>query len=163
MDVDRIFSCGEYLPEDHGQGAHYRYDPRPPGAPNPLIDKKEFRLCLRTCENPCMWSYLPGYKHRCSRHRSNSHRWKRIPGRLFAFDPRAAQPEDIAYGLEAVHVVSMPLVFFYHSCLFLALVGFAIWWLKTHPNDLQNAFIPLMVCIGIVSPFWVHLGKKQEI
>lgn len=163
MNPDRIYCCGEYLPEDHGHEAHYQYHPRPPRVKNPLIGKQEFTRCLRTCESFCLWSYLPGFKHRCSRHHGDSHKWKRIPSRTSAaFDPKAAQPGEVAYGLEAVHVLSFPMVFFYHSVSILAWFGFWIWWLEGHPNDLQNASVPMMVFLGIIASFWVLPGRKRD-
>lgn len=155
MNIDLIFCREESLPEDHGHEAHYEYYPRPPHVKNPPITKEEFKKYLRTCGRSCVWSSLPFFKHRCSRLHNNSHKWKRIPRKKAEFDTKAGEPGDVAFGIEAVYVLSFPIVFVYHSLLLLALFGFWLWWLKHHPDDLQNASVPTMVFLGIVGSFWL--------
>lgn len=160
MNIDRIYCCGEHLPEDHHREAQYH--PRPPVAKKPPIGKQEFMRYLRTCGTCCLWSYLPISKHRCSRPHTDSHKWKRIPRKISLFDTKEAQPENVAYGLEAVHVLSFPMIFIYHTLSILAWFGFWVWWLKLHPYDLQNASVPMIVFLGIVSSFWVLPGRKKD-
>ncbi|KAG4429355.1 hypothetical protein IFR05_015162 [Cadophora sp. M221] len=51
IDVEQVYSSGEALPDDYGYTSHYEYDPRPPRAKNPLIDRKLFSICLKACDN----------------------------------------------------------------------------------------------------------------
>lgn len=155
MNVDRVYCCGEALPEDHGHEAHYEYHPRPPRVKNPLIQKYEFKRYLNTCESFCPWSYIPILKHKCARLHKDSHIWMRIPRKKSEFDIMAGNPGDLAYGIEAVYALSFPIIFIYHMLSILAWSGFWVWWLKTHPNDLQNASIPTMAYLAILASFWV--------
>jgi hypothetical protein len=163
MNVGHVFCCGESLPEDHGHEAHYEYHPRPPDVKNPPIKKNEFKRYIRTCGPFCLWSYLPVLKHRCSRPHKDSHKWKRIPRKSAEFDTKVGQPGEVAYGIEAVYVLSFPIVFIYHTMSILAWSGFWIWWLRDRPNDLQNASIPTMVFLGIVASFWALPGHRNDI
>ncbi|KAH3951285.1 hypothetical protein HBH98_084360 [Parastagonospora nodorum] len=163
MNTDRIFCCGESLPEDHGHEAHYEYHPRPPGVKNPPIRKNEFRTYLHACESFCLLYYLPLLKHKCATPHRDSHKWKRIPRKKAEYDTKTGTPGDYAFGLEAVYVLSFPTVFAYHTLSILGWSGFWIWWLKQHPNDLQNASVPTMVFMGIIASFWVLPGRGNRV
>jgi hypothetical protein len=163
MNTDRVFCNGESLPEDHGHEAYYEYHPRPPGVKNPPIKKNEFQRYLRTCGSICFWSCMPLLRHRCATPHINSHKWRRIPKKKAMFDTQIGTPGEYAFGIEAVYVLSFPVVFLYHTLSILAWSGFWIWWLDKHPNDLQNASVPTMVFMGIVASFWVLPGRERSV
>ncbi|KAF2733226.1 hypothetical protein EJ04DRAFT_553481 [Polyplosphaeria fusca] len=159
LNVDRVFCGGEHLPEDNGHEARYEYHPRPPHVKNPPITREEFRRYLRTCSTSCRWYSLPFFRHRCFHLHKDSQKWRRIPRRNAEFETKSGQPGEIAYGIEAVYLLSFPTVFVYHLLSLLALLGFWLWWLKQHPDDLQNASVPTMVFLAIVASFWVLPGR----
>ncbi|KAH7118925.1 hypothetical protein B0J11DRAFT_591405 [Dendryphion nanum] len=162
MNADRVFCCGESLPEDHGHGGHYEYHPRPPSATNPPIKRIEFERYLRTCGTFCLWAYMPILKHKCCRYHVDSHKWKKIPKKRVRFDPQAGDPGDVAYGIEAVYALSFTVVLSYHTLSILAWSGFWVYWLENHPNDLQNASVPTMVFLGVVASFWGVLMMNRK-
>jgi hypothetical protein len=46
----------------------------------------------------------------------------------------------------------------YHVLIFASTFGFWAWWLLTHPNDLQNAAVPLTTVAVFLSLFWSSAG-----
>lgn len=161
FNVDLVMDHGPSLPEDFGHKDHYEYDPRPPGVQNPLIKRHEFETYLRSCDQVCFWSYLPFPRHRCCRPHKDLHKWKRIPRKKDRFDIKKGDGE-LACGLKAVYVLSFLIVFVYHSLSIVALIGFLIWWLKDHPDDLQNASVLLMAFLAIVASFWALPGRGNK-
>jgi len=161
MDTRRTYCWGESLPEDHGDEAQYEYHPRPPGVhsvQNPPITRNDFQRYLTTCKHPCWWSHVPFMKHRCARPHKDSHKWKRIPKRK-AF--MAEQPGDVAYGIEAAYALSALMMFSYHAIPLLGWGGFSFWWLRHHPEDLQNAFVPPVMLLALFAAFWSYPGHGQ--
>lgn len=45
------------------------------------------------------------------------------------------------------------------------LPAFAFWsfWLSTHPGDWQNASVPLLTVLALITVFWVMAGKRLGI
>jgi hypothetical protein len=165
MDIDRFYCWGESLPEDHGEGPHYEYDPRPPGvhcSRNPPINKNTFRRYLRTCRASCFWTRLRFLRHRCSRPHPDSHKWMRIPRKKVEFDTSSGQPGTRVYGIEAVYSLSFFVVFVSHVAMILSMVAVSIWWQVHHPGDLQNAFTPLATILAIMASFWCLPGRGRE-
>jgi hypothetical protein len=67
---------------------------------------------------------------------------------------------EIFWGLYAVEVVSFATVVMYHTII---LVGpFVFWalWIAKKPKDLQNASVPVLTVLGMLSLFWVILMYK---
>jgi len=68
---------------------------------------------------------------------------------------------DIAYGIEAVYTASAVMMFWYHAVPVFGWGCFSFWWLRHHPDDLQNAFIPLVTFLAIVAAFWSYPGSGR--
>lgn len=160
IDVEQVYSSGEALPDDHGYTSHYEYDPRPPRAKNPLIDRKLFSICLKACDSDCSWSLLPPFLHKCHPLPHNSHRWKRIPSKKGAFNASLSQSGGVAFGIEADCALSFAILFIYHIFFIFSAFGFWIYWLKNHPDDLQNASVPTFTVLSLIGAFWGLLGRR---
>ena len=66
------------------------------------------------------------------------------------------------FGIEADYMLSGLIVFAYHA---LAIVGaflFFVYWLLYHPNDLQNASVPLFTVLALIMAMWVWLVPHQS-
>jgi membrane protein YdbS with pleckstrin-like domain len=46
----------------------------------------------------------------------------------------------------------------YHVLIIASTFGFWSWWLLAHPNDLQNAAVPLTIVAVFLSLFWSSAG-----
>ena len=65
---------------------------------------------------------------------------------------------EIAWGLQAQHVISLAHVLLDHVLILVGTFGFWAWWNVRHPNDLQNAAAPLTVVTALLSLFWASAG-----
>lgn len=160
INVDQVYCSGEALPDDHGHTTHYEYDPRPPRAKNPLINQKLFSICLKACDPDCSWSLLPSFLHKCRPLPHNSHKWKRIPRKKSAFNISWSQPGEVAFGIEADYALSFAILFIYHVVFIFSALGFWVYWLRNHPDDLQNASVPTFTVLGLLGAFWGLLGRR---
>jgi hypothetical protein len=79
----------------------------------------------------------------------------RIPKRSRCFERETSSP---IWGLEAVFAASFAYVLIYHFVIVAGPFAFFAWWLKFHPDDLQNASIPLSIVLGALSLFWSGAG-----
>lgn len=59
------------------------------------------------------------------------------------------------WGLEGVYAPSALRVFLYHLLIVVWPIAFWIWWQVNHPEDYQNAAVPITATLGLVSLFWV--------
>ena len=133
--------------------AVYEYDPRPPNAEDPPIVPHEFTMAFTSCGNNC-WLFP---FHDCVEPASGTHAVKRIPKRKSALEMYTGDRE-IAWGLQAQHVLSLVHVLSYHVLILGGPFGFWAWWNVRHPDDLQNAVVPLTVVIALLSLFWASTG-----
>jgi hypothetical protein len=65
---------------------------------------------------------------------------------------------EYAWGIQAQHSISFLKMVLYHVLIFASTFGFWAWWLLTHPNDLQNAAVPLTTVAVFLSLFWSSAG-----
>jgi hypothetical protein len=65
---------------------------------------------------------------------------------------------EFAWGIQAQHTISFLRMVFYLFLIFVGTFGFWAWWLLTHPNDLQNAAVPLTTVAVFLSLFWGSVG-----
>jgi hypothetical protein len=158
-----VYCSGEALPDDHGYTNSYDYEPRPPRAKNPLIDRRLFSICLKACGPQCPWALLPSCLHKCRSLPYNSHIWKRIPRKESAFSVDQSRSGDVAFGLEADYSLSFAILFMYHVTVLFPAFSFWIYWLRNHPNDLQNASVPAFTLLGIIGACWGLFGKRGRI
>jgi hypothetical protein len=155
MAPDLVLGNHTELPNDF---VEYEYQPKPPDARNPLIDRHEADHFL-SCDSPCRWNIF----HECVPELINRKTIERIPRKLKKFDVQNVQsPESEAWGLKARHEVSAAYVAFYHILILIPPFIFWGWWQSRHPNDLQNASIPATVAIGLLSLFWGTNGILTE-
>lgn len=129
----------------------YQYRPRAPAAQNPPFGPHLFQALFYTCSSPCTW-LIP---HDCIPPPAGNSHLERIPKRRQSFERDLASP---IWGFEAVYAVSLAYVLAYH---FIILAGpFAFWglWLKLHPDDLQNATVPMTIVLAGLSLFWSGAG-----
>ncbi|KAF2679311.1 hypothetical protein K458DRAFT_346974 [Lentithecium fluviatile CBS 122367] len=139
----------------------YIYQPRPPIATNPPISRHEFEMHLNACDTPCRWSWL--FFHECMPPLDTSTSIGSIPKRNKQFDiTNPTTSNKPSEGLEAKHTVSALYVFLYHILILAGPFGFWAWWTTEHPGDLQNAVVPVMVAIGLLSCFWSTSGLLPQ-
>lgn len=133
------------LPED----ILYEYTPRPPKVEIPPISRHEFELALASCNTPCLLAHL----HECLEPPDGNIALDRIPKRNGAFALEAGGREFV-WGILAQHSISYILVFMYHALVLAGLFAFWIWWQVRHPGDMQNATVPVMVFVALLSLVW---------
>jgi hypothetical protein len=111
------------------------------------------------CDSPCRWRIF----HECVPELINRKTIERIPKKLSMFkikDIHAKESE--AWGLKAQHEVSAAYVAVYHLLILIPPFAFWGWWQYTHPEDLQNASVPAVVALGMLSLFWGTNGILTE-
>jgi hypothetical protein len=144
-----IFNKKDDLPVD----ILYEYRPRPPNAEIPPISPHEFELALSYCSSSCLLASF----HDCMEPPSGSLALERIPKRKCALELKVGLREH-AWGIQAQHSVSFPLMVFYHVLIIASTFGFWGWWQVVHPGDLQNGSTPLTVVAVLLSLFWSSTG-----
>ena len=140
-------------PDDYKE---YHFAPRPP-TQMPPIKPEEFKCRFYAC-------YRGGNKHhhffpKCRRPcRDKQDALNRIPKR----DRDVIEDGDnreIFWGLVAVEQISFFMVAMYHSVILAPCLTFWMIWLFAwhHPGDLQNASVPLLAVLPLLSLFWYPL------
>jgi hypothetical protein len=147
--ANRIIFRGKDLPT----GPDYEYRPRPPNAEIPPISPHEFELAFRPCNSKCLLSAF----HDCIEALSGNFAIERIPKRKSALEIKIGSIE-FAWGIQAQHTISLVWLVAYHLMIFAGTFGFWGWWQVTHPNDLQNAAVPLSTVAIFLSLFWSSAG-----
>lgn len=147
--ANRIIHHSKSLPED----IVYEYRPRPPTAENPPIVPHEFELAFSACSSKCSLSAL----HDCVEPPLGTFAIERIPKRKGLIEINGDNPE-FAWGIQAQHAISFFRILMYHLLIFAGTFAFWACWLVTHPNDLQNAAVPLTTVAVLLSLFWSSAG-----
>jgi hypothetical protein len=49
----------------------------------------------------------------------------------------------------------------YHVAVLIPAFSFWVYWLRNHPNDLQNASVPAFTLLGIIGASWALFGKNK--
>ena len=132
----------------------YEYDPRAPHAAYPPISSHEFALAFAACSDRCN-SISPF--HDCIQLLPGNDWIKKIPKWNAQFEWKQQGPE-YGWGLQARHSISLVHLVFYHVLIFAGTFGFWIWWEIRHPEDLQNAAVPLTTVVVFLSLFWSAAG-----
>ena len=147
--ANRLIFHSKSLPEDR----IYEYRPRPPLAENPPILPHEFELAFSACSSNCLLSTL----HDCVDPPIGKFAVERIPKRksMIHF---STDNLEFAWGIQAQHAISALRMIVYHLLIFASTFGFWAWWLVFHPNDLQNAAVPLTTIAVLLSLFWGAAG-----
>lgn len=130
----------------------YKYEPRrDKGAKNPPISPHSFKTLFYACSSPCTWP-VP---HQCISISTGCAFLERIPKRRRSFEKDLASP---IWGLEAVFELYTAYVLVYHCCIIAGPLTFWGWWLRFHPDDLQNASVPMTIILTCLSLFWSCAG-----
>lgn len=90
----------------------------------------------------------------------------RIPRRKGKFEIENSirrNPIRFAWGIQAQYNISFLHVITYHFLMMVGPTVFWVWWQKHHPNDLQNASIPLAIAIVLISLFWSATGILRDL
>lgn len=66
--------------------------------------------------------------------------------------------QESVLALRAVEHISAAAVFFFHLTILVSVFCFWIWWQYMHPDDLQNAAVPITIVLLLVSLFWASPG-----
>ncbi|KAF2130731.1 hypothetical protein P153DRAFT_336557 [Dothidotthia symphoricarpi CBS 119687] len=156
FDANRILSHGEDLPDYHGFEHDYEYAPRP--GKNPLINPKTFAVCLNACGASCIWPLLNPW-HDCVKLPRRCDKLRCIPKKKSEFDVDSEDVEIVAWGLEADYALSFAFLAAYHLVPIFAALGFWVYWLWTHPGDLQNSSVPIFTVLALFAAFWMMFGK----
>lgn len=67
----------------------------------------------------------------------------------------------VAFGIDAAYVLSSRGLFIYYAISILSGFSFWIYWMKSHPSDLQNALVPLFTIVMLVGTFWSLYGRNM--
>jgi hypothetical protein len=125
----------------------------------PHIFPHEFEFALRP---PCKAACPLASFHDCVEPRCGNAILERIPKRKCRLQLTDNQPEE-AWGLKAHYTPHFLLVLVYHCLVFVSTFAFWAWWLFVHPDDLQNASVPFMAAVAIVSMFWSSVATLKAL
>ena len=151
-----ITGSKQELPDTH----HLDYTPRRPDAKLPLIDPATFWFLLSECSAMCWWSILPW--HDCI-HLQSNHCTTQIPKKLSDIEPLLQAGNGFAFGIEADYVLSLRILAAYHLMTIVPAFAFWMYWLSKHPGDWQNASVPLLTVLALITVFWIMTGKRVGI
>lgn len=123
----------------------------------PPITPHEFNLAFSSCGGKCYFAIL----HDCFELEDEEDFVSRISRKKGKFEIENSSrrgPVRFAWGIQAKYTISFLHVVMYHSLIMVGPFLFWVWWQKHHPNDLQNASIPLTVAAVLISLFWSATG-----
>ena len=150
------------LPDEYGLrfAAQYEYTPRYPDVKPPLIDPRMYQILLSECQRICYWRFLPW--HYCIHLDAGCHHVEKIPKKNDVSD-LFTSGDDPAFGLEADYMLSLRILAAYHILTIVPAFAFWGWWLTRYPGDLQNASVPLMTVLALITVYWIMAGKRVGI
>ncbi|RYN18368.1 hypothetical protein AA0113_g9767 [Alternaria arborescens] len=155
---DLVFLENPELPTDF---LEYIYNPKAPpkgNAENPLISRHKASMFMN-CNDPCRWRFF----HNCVPHLINRRVIDRVPRKKSKFAIRDDNSmEHQAWGITVRHEISVAYVVCYHVLILALPFAFWGWWQYNHPDDLQNAAVPITVVAGLLSLFWGANGILTE-
>lgn len=156
-----IAEAEQDLPDYHGHQDDYDYAPRPPAVKPPLIDPNIYQVLLSECYKTCLWTVLPW--HDCIRLGLSSSYTSKIPKRKEDIDVMLQAGNGVAFGIKADYVLSLRILAAYHLLAIVPAFGFWAFWLSKHPDDWQNASVPLTTVLALTTVFWIMAGKRVGI
>ncbi|OAG20525.1 hypothetical protein CC77DRAFT_1020215 [Alternaria alternata] len=155
---DLVFLENPELPTDF---VEYIYNPKAPpkgDAKNPLISRHKASMFMN-CNDPCRWRFF----HNCVPHLINRRVIDRVPRKKSKFAIKDDNSmEHQAWGITVRHEISVAYVVCYHVLILALPFAFWGWWQHNHPDDLQNAAVPITVVAGLLSLFWGANGILTE-
>lgn len=132
---------------------NYEYKPRPPHAEDPPISPHEFELAFSSCASPCVFAAF----HDCVEAPNGDFAIERIPKRKSALQLGTGTVE-FAWGIQAQYAVSLVNLVVYHFLILAGTFALWAWWQIRHPDDMQNAAVPLTTVTVLLSMFWSSAG-----
>jgi hypothetical protein len=84
----------------------------------------------------------------------------KLPRRSQRFNLQTYISRETIWGLHAQVHISAAVVAAWQLVITTGGWVFIGWWLKDHPDDLQNASVPITLIIGAVMLLWLPLGEK---
>lgn len=121
--------------------------------PKPPISPHEFELALASCGISCIFAPF----HDCVEAPNGDFALNRIPKRKTLLQVETGMME-FAWGLQAVYRISFVSVLIYHLLILAGPFAFWGWWQSRHPDDLQNAAVPLTTVPVLLSMFYSMSG-----
>jgi hypothetical protein len=130
----------------------------------PPISAHEFRRRFYACYRRCSISKVVRlrFSHKCWRPcRYSSEALDRIPKKNMRLEERGSAREFF-WGIHGVERISFFTVATYHLLILLPPLIFWFLWLFQWGNfgDLQNASVPFLSALGLISLFWFPLINK---
>lgn len=130
----------------------------------PPVSTHEFRRRFYSCHRRCSISrpILLNFFHKCRKPcRQSQEVLKRIPKKTWRVDVDN-DTREIFWGINAVENISFVMVTIYHLVILFPPLIFWILWLFIwgHSGDLQNASVPFLSALGLLSLFWFPLVSK---
>lgn len=119
-----------------------------------------YQILLSECCKPCYWTFLPW--HYCIRLDEGSAHTRKLP-KLKALSTPLKGTNDVAFGLEADYMLSLRILAAYYVLTIVPAFVFWGYWMVRHPGDLQNASVPLMTVLALITVFWIMMGKRVGI
>ncbi len=123
----------------------------------PPITPHEFNLVFSSCGGKCSFAVF----HDCFELEDEDDFVSRIPRKKGKFEMENSNLRGsvrFAWGIQAQYTISLLHVMTYHLLMMVGPTVFWVWWQKHHPNDLQNASIPLTIAAILISLFWSATG-----
>ena len=136
----------------------YIYDPRKAKAKHPPLTKHMFKVAFSVCSESCPFQYV----HRCRFGSTGTDGLERIPKKCREWDFKAADPDsDHAWGLKACPGLCGARIVMYNLLILLGPYAFWAYWQGTHPTDMQNASVPTMFVLSLITLFWTLSGAMN--
>lgn len=119
-----------------------------------------YQILLSECDKPCYWRVLP-WRY-CIHLDQGSFHIKKLPKLKGTSDP-LADVNELAFGLEADYMLSFRILAAYHILTIVPAFAFWGYWMTRRPGDLQNASVPLLTVLSLITVFWIMMGKRVGI
>jgi hypothetical protein len=149
------------MPEPTNKSYHYKPKPvehMPPISPHEFY--RRFHSCCGSCKTSK--TAFPRFPHYCKKTcRRSMEALERIPKRTLLVEI-LGDSRDIFWGIHAVERLSFFMTAIYHILILAPPLIFWFLWLFQwgHSGDLQNAAVPFLSALGLVSLFWFPLLNK---
>jgi hypothetical protein len=161
MSPTEIYRGPEELPPVQNGDYHFARGPEPPFSD--AMFKTRFYGCLSaTCWKAQIRVLC--FIHQCQG-RTNSGYCdvlKCLPKRKQAWGVAHSDDTSEAWGLHANTDLSFFRTVIYHVVILSGPAGFWGWWLHQWPTDWQNASVPMLVSLALLSPFWLAVSEGEK-
>ena len=164
FDEEEIAPCGPGIPAPDNKD--YQYDPKPV-KDMPPITRHEFKKRFYACHRRCLPA-ICGVRnplHRCRKPcRYSPEAVNRLPKRSWPLE-MGGDVRATFWGLYVVECISFFRVAAFHAIVIIPALVFWFMWLFYwgHSGDLQNASVPFLCALGIISLFWYSLYGGKAI